>query len=144
MNNETRRILDLLSQNKVTVEEADQLLRAIAAPSPRTDAPPKVDAPQAARKPRFIRIAVHKTGRHGGEKDVNIRVPLAIIKSGLRLGAIIPPAIADKLSARLRERALDVDFSKLDPDKLESALCELGDVGIDVDSTDAQVKITCE
>ena len=141
MNDETRRILDLLSQNKISVDEADQLLRAIASPPPQTDAPPKADS---ARKPRFIRIAVHKTGRHGGEKDVNIRVPLAIIKSGLRLGAIIPPAIADKLSARLRERALDVDFSKLDPERLESALCELGDVGIDVDSTYAQVRITCE
>ena len=141
MNDETRRILDLLSQNKITVEEADQLLRAIAAP-PKSDAAPKPEA-DTTRRARFIRIAVHKNGRHT-DKDVNIRVPLAIIRSGMRLGALIPGVVGDKVTARLRERGLDVDFSKLDPAVLESVLSELGDVGIDVDSGEAQVRITCE
>jgi hypothetical protein len=143
MSDETRRVLDLLAQNKITVEEADQLLRAIAAPA-RADVPPKA-APDAARKARYIRIAVHKP-RHGGEtdKDVNIRVPIAIVRSGMRLGAILPGIIGDKVTARLRARGLDIDLSKLDPAMIETVLGELGDAGIDVDSGEAQVKITCE
>jgi hypothetical protein len=143
MSDETRRVLDLLAQNKITVEEADQLLRAIGAP-PHVEAEPKADA-NSGRKLRFIRIAVHKPshGRHT-DKDVNIRVPMAIVRSGMRLGAILPGFVGDKVTARLRERGLDVDLSKLDPAMIESVLSELGDVAIDVDSGEAQVRITCE
>jgi hypothetical protein len=141
MSDETRRVLDLLAQNKITVEEADQLLRAIGAP-PRVQAEPKADA---GSKPRFIRIAVHKPS-HGvhTDKDVNIRVPMAIIRSGMRLGAILPGFVGDQVTARLRERGLDVDLSKLDAATIESVLSELGDVAIDVDSGEAQVRISCE
>ena len=142
MSDETRRVLDLLAQNKITVDEADQLLRAIGAARP--EAAPKPDG-DAARKARYIRIAVHKPA-HGfkSDKDVNIRVPIAIIRSGMRLGAILPGVIGDKVTARLRERGLDIDLSKLDPSMIETVLGEIGDVGIDVDSNDAQVRITCE
>src|SRR5713101_2534806 len=140
MSDETRRVLDLLSQNKITVDEADQLLRAIGAP-PHAETAPKTGG-DTARKARFIRIAVHKLahGRHT-DKDVNIRVPMAIVKSGMRLGAILPGLVGDKVTARLRERGLDVDWSKLDPAMIEAVLSELGDVAIDVDSGEAQVRI---
>jgi hypothetical protein len=52
--------------------------------------------------------------------------------------------VGDKVTAHLRERGLDVDFSKLDPAAIDTVLGELGDVGIDVDSAGAQVRITCE
>ena len=39
MNDDTRRVLDLLAQGKITVDEADQLLRAMAAPAPEAAAP---------------------------------------------------------------------------------------------------------
>ena len=143
MSDETRRVLDMLAQNKITVEEADQLLRAIGGPS-RPEAAPKTDA-DTARKPRFIRIAVHKSANgRDTNKDVNIRVPLAIVRSGMRLGAILPGIVGEKVTAHLRERGLDVDLSKLDPAMIESLLTELGDVAIDVDSNEAQVRISCE
>ena len=37
-----------------------------------------------------------------------------------------------------------MDFSKLDPAALESALKDLGEMNIDIDSGKAQVRITCE
>jgi len=144
MSDETRRVLDLLAQNKISVDEADQLLRAMAAPPPPADASAKTDR-ETPRKARYIRIAVHKPacGRDT-DKDVNIRVPIAIVKSGMRLGAILPRMVGDKVAAHFRQRGLDIDLSKLDPATIETMLGDLGDVGIDVDSADAQVRITCE
>jgi hypothetical protein len=77
-------------------------------------------------------------------KEVNIRVPLALVRSGLRLGAIIPGIAGEKVEARLREQGLDVDLSKIDPATIESMLSELGEMNIDLDSGRAQVRITCE
>ena len=142
MSDDIRRVLDLLAQGKVTVEDADRLLRAIAADEARRpEGAPPADRP----KLRWLRIAVHKPARDGHhDKDVNIRVPIAIVKSGMRLGALIPGMAGEQVSARLRERGLDIDFSKLDAAAIDEVLKELGDTNIEIDAGKSQVRITCE
>src|SRR6267378_886917 len=143
MSDDTRRVLDLLAQGKVTVDEADQLLRAMAAPAPEAAAAGPDDAERP--KPRWLRIAVHKQAKEGHkDKDVNIRVPIAIVKSGMRLGALIPGLAGDQVASRLREKGLDVDFSKLDAASIDTMLRALGDTNIEIESGRAQVRITCE
>jgi hypothetical protein len=144
MTDDTRRILDLLAQGKITVDEADQLLRAMSASGDeaRTAAAAANEPPAA---PRYVRITVHKTAKDDRrDKDVNIRVPIAVVKSGMRLGALIPGFPGDAVSARLRERGIDVDFSKLDTAALEQVIKQLGDSNIEVDSGKAHVRISCE
>jgi hypothetical protein len=146
MSDDTRRILDLLANGKVTVDEAEQLMQAIGAPPPRasTAAAPAPDTAERVQ-PRWVRINVHKTAREGKhDKDVNIRVPIAIVKSGMRLGALIPGLAGDQVAARMREKGLDVDFSKLDGVTIEAMLKELSDTNIEIESGKAQVRITCE
>ncbi len=142
MSDETRRVLDLVAQGKITVDEAQQLLGAISAPA----AAPAAGADESERpKPRWLRIAIHKSAKEGRrDKDVNIRVPIAIVRSGMRLGALIPGLAGEQVAARMRERGLDIDFSKLDAAAIETVLKELGDTNIEIDSGKAQVRITCE
>jgi hypothetical protein len=147
MSDDTRRILDLLAQRKVTVDEAEQLISAIGAPAPQASAATAPSTPDNAErpKPRWLRINVHQTAKEGKhDKDVNIRVPIAIIRSGMRLGALIPGLAGDQVAARMREKGLDVDFSKLDAAAIDTVLKELGDTNIEIDSGKAQVRITCE
>jgi hypothetical protein len=143
MSDDTRRVLDLLAQGKVTVDEADQLLRAMAAPPPDAAAATP-DDPEPPKR-RWVRIAVHKQAKEGHkDKDVNIRVPISIVRSGMRLGALIPGLAGDQVAAKMRERGLDVDFTKLDAAGIEAILKELGDSNIEIDSGRASVRITCE
>ena len=147
MSDDTRRVLDLLAQGKMTVEDADRLLRALSADDPRRqDRRQDAGAPPEARpKPRWVRIAVHQSAKAGhADKDLNIRVPIAIVRSGMRLGALIPGIAGEQVSARLRERGMDIDFSKLDAAAIEEMLKELGDTNIEIDSGRAHVRITCE
>jgi hypothetical protein len=145
MNDETRRVLDLLAQGKITVDEAGRLLTALGASG--TAGPASAATADSARcpTPRFVRIAVHQGAKEGRrDKDVNIRVPIAIIRSGMRLGAMIPGLAGDQFTARMRERGLDVDFSKLDGPAIEAVLKELGDTNIEIEDGRSQVRITCE
>jgi hypothetical protein len=142
MSDERRRVLDLLAQGKITVEEADQLLRALTDQPARTDASPAADT-HAQTKPRFILVQVHKPGKEGRDpKDVNIRVPMGIIRGGLRLGSMVPGFHAH-VKARLRERGMDIDLAKMDPALIESLLAEMGEINIDVGSGE-HVRITTE
>ena len=130
-NDDVRRILDLLAQGKISVDDAHRLIAALGQ---RSEAPP-----------RYLKIAVHKpANERRGEKDVNIRVPMSIMRGGMRLGAIIPAFGGERMRARLREQGIDLDLSKLDPAAIETMLKDLGEMNIDIDSGKAQVRITCE
>ena len=170
MSDDTRRILDLLAEGKITVDEADQLLRAIASPEPAATATPdsadrRSDVyrekpsgwrgmlgigavrvpPTEAPGARYLRIEVHKHAAEGrAGKDVNIRVPVALVRGGMRLGAIIPGYAGDDINSRLRERGFDVDLSKLDEAALDNLLKNFGEMTVDVDKGKAHVRITCE
>src|SRR5262245_36959804 len=151
MSDDTRRILDLLAQGKITVDEAQRLLAAIGEAASSTSAAassPGSPGPQGGdtqARPRYIKIAVHKpANEHRAEKDVKIRVPISVMRGGMRLGSIIPGWDRKRMQARLREQAIDLDLSKLDPAAFEAMLKDLGEMNIDIDSGKAQVRITCE
>jgi len=145
-NDHRRRILDLLAQGKITVDDADQLLRALGASSlgPESEAAQPTDR-QAAR---WIRITVDKAAREGKPaKQVSIRVPMALVRGGVRLGAIFPRLSrkdSDEFSQHLRDHGVDVDWSKMDLSQLDNVLQNLDETTIDVDKGKAQVRISYE
>jgi len=143
MSDERRRVLDLLAQGKITVDEADQLLRALGSPaSAKPDA--GADPADAPKKPRFIRINVHKADGHGPDEEINIRVPFPMVRGGLRLGALLPGLMGERIRTRMREKGMDFDWSSLDPAAIDAIFSDLSESGIDVESGRGHVRITCE
>jgi hypothetical protein len=150
MSDDTRRVLDLLAQNKITVDEAEQLMRAVAASDSRPEA--AADAASQGAKPRWIRIQIQKPPKEGREpKEVNIRVPIAVVKGGMRLGAIIATFAGEKAANRMKERGIDLDLSKIHGDfsnmngaEFDAFMKSLDDVHVEVDDGKSQVRITCE
>ena len=141
MSDDTRRILELLAQGKITVDEADRLMKAVSAAAAQDAAAGAGERP----KPRWVRINVFKQAKEGKQdKEVNIRVPIAVIKSGMRLGAFIPGYLRDEMRQDLRDKGFDVDFSKLDAAALEAVLNDLGEANIHIESGRAHMRITCE
>ena len=171
MSDETRRVLDLLAQGKITVDEADRLLAAIGPVSTGSAATGAAAAGHGAAtgeapSPKYLRVTVTKTrswpgddGAHarrawmwpgymgGRSREVTIRVPVALVRNGMRLGAMLPGLTGEGLQARLRERGVDVDLSKIDAETIDQLVREFGEMNIDIDSGrggKAQVRITCE
>jgi SHOCT-like domain len=143
MSDDTRRVLDLLAQGKITVDEADRLLKAVTAAAPSAEA---ASGPGAVPRPRWLRINIQKQSedRHGETKNVNVRVPISFVKGGMRLGALIAPFAGEKAIARLRERGYDLDLSRLDAEAIETWLKDVDDLNVHIDNGKEQVRITCE
>jgi hypothetical protein len=145
MSDEQRRVLDLLAQGKITADAADALLRALGAKpadsSAEKNAAPPIEKPGA----RYLKIEVHKpaTGNRE-EKNVNIRVPIGLVRGGMRLGTLIGFYANDKVQQRLRERGIDFDLSTLDKADLDDILNNMGEMTVNVDKGTSQVRITCE
>jgi hypothetical protein len=149
---DTRRILDMLSQGKITVDEADRLIKAVNAAQPTETATAEA-APDDARPARWLRIQIHRVGRDDTHqpKDVNIRVPVAVVKGGMRLGAIISTFAGDKAALRMKERGIDFDIAKINGDlskmsgaEFDAFLKSLNDMNIEFDDGRSQVRLTCE
>jgi hypothetical protein len=127
MSEDRKRVLEMLASGKVTVDEAERLLAALGdAPSP----PPEAGAAAPARPGRYFRISVRKTAKEGPGKNVDIRIPLSLVKGGMRLGAMIP-GCGEAVTDQLKKQGINLDVTKLDPDQLEAALRDMGEMEID-------------
>lgn len=134
MSEETRQVLEMLSSGKVTVEEAEQLLKAVAAAGP---------VEEKSSQPRYFRILVNKPARDGKKaENVNIRVPMTVVRGGLRLGALFPGMLGKK-KIQL-DNGTELDLSKIHYTDLEAMIKDIGELTVDVDGDDAQVRIRCE
>lgn len=134
MNQEARQVLEMLSEGKVTVQEAEQLLQATAAAPTAND---------NNAEPRFFRILINKAARDGKKaENVNIRVPMTVVRGGLRLGALFPGMLGKK-KIQL-ENGAEIDLAKVTYADLEGMIKDIGEVTVDVDGGAAQVRIRCE
>jgi hypothetical protein len=145
MNNERRRVLDLLAGGKITTEEADQLLGAMGAAIATRPEGPVSSAPQnvhvnAANKPRpkYLRIQVEDHNNR-----VNIRVPLSLLRAGMRLASLIPAQALTKAQEAMNQKGITIDLSNIKPAMLEELIDQLADFAINVDG-ESRVQIFCE
>jgi len=131
MSEETRKVLEMLSSGKISVAEAEQLLRAVETPT------------EKSAEPRYFRILVNKAAREGKKaENVNIRVPMTVVRGGLRLSAFFPGMLGKK-KIQL-DNGTELDLSKIHYSDLEAMLKDIGELTVDVDGDDAQVRIRCE
>ena len=134
MSEETRKVLEMLSNGKVTVAEAEQLLQAVSASGQPSD--------EKKAEPRYFRILVNKPACEGKKAEaVNIKVPMTVVRGGLRLGALVPGMLGNKKIQLANGNELDL--SKVTYTDLEAMIKDIGELTVDVDG-DAQVRIRCE
>lgn len=122
-----KKILAMLAEKKISLDEASMLLEKLCAVSDEP-APEGQETREAPRKLRFLRVVVDS---EDGDK-VNVRIPLSLIKTGIRLGSLMPKDAADAMS----EKGIDLSsLSKLDENELVEILSELK---VDVESSDGE------
>ncbi len=141
MTTETRQVLDLLSAGKITADEAERLLRALDGGDPAT--PP--DQP-SAKTPRWVRIAIDRKVPTGSPaRVVNLRMPVSIVRAGIKLGSLIPGgAFATAGCTDDTADGIRLKLLKIDPAQLESILADMGEMTIDAEDGRSQVRIWCE
>ena len=144
MNDDRRSILDMLAAGKITADEAERLLAALdrtAAPPPASPAWPSNDRARA----KYLRVQVDTDEEgDGGPTKVNIRVPMQLLRAGVRLSSIIPPKARDEVNAAMQREGIPFDINQLKPENLEELVEHLSDLTVDVDQERTKVRIFCE
>jgi hypothetical protein len=158
MSQETKKVLEMVASGQITAEDGEKLLEKLGAngptpaplaasePSPATEGKsasqpvgsgkntPRDEA-SAGHKYRYLRIVVDKPD----DDQVNIRVPLAFMRAGMKLFGVIPPQASVKLAEN------GIDLSALRDLKGGELVEELKELHVDVDSKNGEkVRIFCE
>ena len=109
----------MLSEDKITVEEATALLSRLQNTDSDTDESNfEKDQDRRGKTLKYLRVLVDSAA---GDK-VNVRVPLSLIKTGIKLSALIP---GDAV-AQIGNSGFDLSqLSQLSGDELIEALREL-------------------
>jgi hypothetical protein len=142
VNEERRKILGMLAQGKITVEEAEKLLAAVGGNGSGTGPAEATDA-SGRRSWKYLRIQVEPgPGSEDGDR-VNIRVPFKLIRAGLKFAAFIPHEAHAKVNQAFKEKGMNVDLARITPQDLEEIVSNLDDMTVEVDGKD-KVRIFCE
>ncbi|MGW1195402.1 SHOCT-like domain-containing protein [Streptomyces sp. NPDC002536] len=142
MNEQRRQILEMLAEGKITADEAERLIEALQREQP--EAPLGATSRTKAR-PKYLRVvmdAEDDTG--GGASRMNIRIPLQLLRAGVRLTALLPPVAVTKVNAELDKAGVPIDLAELKPQQLEDLIEHLDDVIIDLDDPGSKMRVYCE
>jgi hypothetical protein len=135
MSSERAKILKMVAEGKITPEEGEKLLSRLD-PAKASTAMVKsdVDTGNGGSGPiKYLRVVVDGTDK------VNVRVPIGLIRTGIKLSTLIPLHASEHLT----EHGIDLtQFNNMSGDELMEALRELR---VDVDTEDGDiVRVFCE
>jgi len=144
MNENHKKVLDMLADGRISAEEAERLLDRLGGgpapgrPSTSEEAQTSTPAKTAEGRPgtpKYLRVVVES----GQGDNVNVRVPMALIRTGIKMSALLPEHAREELT----KHGVDLsEMSNMDPDELVEALADLT---VDVESSQGDtVRVFCE
>ena len=158
MSENRRQILEMLAAGKINANEAERLLAALEPDLTGSlrDFARKANG-QSGEKPagtktrsKYLRVLVEADESMTGMKGpttVNIRVPMQLLRAGVRLASLIPKQAHDHLDEALNRHGVPLTLSQIKPENLEELIDHLDDLTVDVDGRDGnttKVKVFCE
>lgn len=152
MGDERKQILDMLASGRVSVDEAERLLAALdPGPAPGDARTSPATSAETRPRPKYLRVLVEAdesmTGLRGGTTTVNVRVPMQLLRAGVRLAGLIPAQAHDQVDAAFSKHGIPVTLSQIKPENLEELIDHLADLTVDVDGKDCnttKVRVYCE
>ncbi len=138
MNEERKRILEMLAEGKINTEEAEKLLSALSGENKTTSG----DMGKESNY-KYLRVMVEPGPASESSDKVNIRIPLKLIRAGLKLASFIPKDAQVKVNEALHEKGIDADFTRIKPEDLDGLISQLDNLSVNVEGKET-IKVFCE
>ena len=138
MTDNRRQILDMLANGKITAEEAERLISALERSGAGATAMSDSD------KIKYLRVLVDTKDPIDGPTKVNVRVPMQLLRAGVRLTGVIPASAREEVNNALRKEGIAFDINNVTPQNLEELVEQLRELTVDVDNENTKVRVFCE
>jgi hypothetical protein len=144
MNENRKKILNMLAQGQITADEAERLIAALEneAPPPGT---PGVSEQAAKPKPKYLRVVATEHNWRGEPVNVNVRVPLQMLRSGVKLAGLIPKQARERVNAAMQQEGVPFDLNQITSDNLDEVIGHFDELTVDIDDKGkTKVRLFCE
>ena len=142
MNEDRRQILQMLAEGKINADEAERLIAALER-SNGAQAPAPLGS-NGSPKAKYLRVLVDTSDGRANPTKVNIRVPMQLLRAGVRLSSLIPAEARAEVNAAMHKQGIPFDINQLKPENLEELVDQLNDLTVDVDQDRTKVRIYVE
>jgi Fe-S-cluster formation regulator IscX/YfhJ len=147
MTESQKKILEMLAEKKISTDEAYRLLNALDT----GDSGPKASSGEgtvSGKKAKYLRVTVTPDPDNPNPEHtdrVNVRVPMNLIRAGIKLTSLIPGEATDKVNEALKDKGINFDVRNVKPEDLEELILALADLEVDVSSSHGEkVKVFVE
>jgi hypothetical protein len=148
MSDNRKKILEMLDAKKITVDEATKLLSAIDRGSTSYSDEKPVDqiVNRVSRKIKYLRVLIDNPSSHHGEgpEKVNVRVPVSLIRAGMKFTSLIPREAGDKVEEELRCRGINLNIKNIKDEDIDELIEALSELEVDIDGGDGKVRVFAE
>jgi hypothetical protein len=136
MNEERKRILAMLGEGKISASEAEELLDAMG----KSDGAQNAGSVSSLKNIKYIYVKVISEQND----NVDIRVPLGLIRAGMRLTSLIPQQAMEQINNHMRDKGMNFDLGNIKPNDIEELIRNLADMEVNVKSRNGDtVRIYC-
>jgi hypothetical protein len=150
MSENQKRVLQMLADGKITVGEAQRLLTLVNSRDEGDNRSANTGR-DAGPLPRYIHVIVepkpgisHPEGERRHHGKVNIRVPLSLIRAGIKFATLMPSDTAEHVDKAFKERGFSFDVKKLKEADIQEMISALENSEINVDNERELIKIYSE
>ena len=138
MSENQRKILDMLAEGKISVDEAEKLLSAL-----ESEDAGKEKEPATKGTSKYLRVVVNPGLNSKSKEKVNVRIPINLIRAGLKWAAFIPKDARSKVNDALQEKGIEMDPFNIRPEDIEELISAMDELTVDVEGSES-VQIFCE
>ncbi len=134
MTDSKKKILEMLAKGKISADDAYRLLGVLDEDEGSGGEPARAE-PVTRASGKYLRVnVIPDPDSPGGERGdrVNVRVPLSLIRAGIKLTSLIPSEAMDKVNDSLKEKGINFDVRSVKAEDIEELIQALGDLEIDV------------
>ena len=138
MSEDTRRILEMLSEGKITIEEAERLLQAVADASQGTE---QLESDDPSPLPKYLRVIAED---NGSQESFNLKIPLSLIRAGIKLKALIPDEARERTVEGLHAKGIDFDPFELPADQVDDFIRTFSELEVEANGSDGHFRLYME
>jgi len=140
MSDERLRILHLLSEGKLTPEEAEKLMQAMDGSTQHVQSPKENRSSDVKGKYLYVQVEP-KEGK--ASERVSVKVPLALVKAGLNISKLIPLEAQGQIQSSMHDSGIPFNLSDFDSMNFQEIIEALEEMSVDVDTDESSVKVFC-
>ena len=142
MSENQKRILEMLKEGKISVDEATKLLSALD----NNDIQSEGVVPKVLKKIKYLRVLIDNPRASGTDKPakVNVRVPVSLIRAGMKFTQLMPHDAAHQVEAAMHEKGINFNLKNIKDEDIDDLIDALRELEVDIDGGQGKVRVYAE